>query len=479
MYFRRALHVPALFMCALVSGVLCSPLAGDASAAVQAPKTRAVKIIDRDESNQPLRFPSGLTYDSGSDEILITSPQKNKLTITTGDYFPYIALGSGRGLRSVGKSFTRNGLIYVCIGRGGQDQRAHIAVFDGAFLPVDKFYFPDFPDFSPMDLATSENGRMYVVGAGVSGVLVLDSNGQYLHTLSPREEVQGKTEEAVIHAVDIDSDGRLYFVSEGKGRVYVYDSAENFLFKFGEKGGEPGKLSRPRAVAVDDAHRRVFLVDYQRHTVPVFSIDGQYLYELGGLGTSRGWFHYPMDVEIDGQGRLLVADAFNHRVQVIEFIDQPSQDSLTIGTRADVEGTLEQPPAPQALTIDSIETSLPEGAAGEFLVLALLSPDRETAEVVAEDLRKKDFSSFVRSVERARRGTWHQVFAGPYETPLQAYNTAEQLRTAEGLPAIVKTLGKRTEFVLPSQPAATSPDGAAGTGKPGTPETQPQENIQP
>jgi len=466
-------------MFALYGGVFDPSWGEEAYAAIQAPKTRAVKIIDRDESNQPLRFPSGLTYDSASDEILITCPQKNKLTITTSDYFPYIALGSGRGLRSVGKSFTRNGLIYVCIGHGGPDQRAHIAVFDGALLPVEQFYFPDFPDFSPTDLAVSENGRMYVVGAGVPGVLVLDSKGQYLHTLSPREEVQGKTEEALIQAVDIGSDGRLYFVSEGKGRVYVYDAAEDFLFKFGEKGGEPGKLSRPRALAVDDARRRIFLVDYQRHTVPVFSIDGQYLYELGGLGTSRGWFHYPMDVEMDGQERLLVADAFNHRVQVIEFIDQPRQDSIEVGESIDAEFPLGQAPAPRTLTIDRIETSLPEGAVGDYLVLALLSPDRETAEVVAENLRRIELPAFVRSVERARRGTWHQVFTGPYETPLQAYNTAENLRTKEGLPAIVKTLGRRTEFMLPSQPVTTSPGDTKETGKSETPESQPQENMQP
>jgi hypothetical protein len=310
-------------------------------------------------------------------------------------------------------------------------------------------------------------------------VLVLDSKGRYLHTLSPREEVQGKTDEVFIHAVDIGSDGRLYFVSEGKGRVYVYDAEEEFLFKFGEKGGEPGKLSRPRALAVDDARRRIFLVDYQRHTVPVFSIDGQYLYELGGLGTSRGWFHYPMDVEMDGQERLLVADAFNHRVQVIEFIDQPRQDSIGAGKSVDAEFPLEQAPAPRTLTIDRIETSLPEGAVGDYLVLALLSPDRETAEVVAENLRKIELPAFVRSVERARRGTWHQVFTGPYETPLQAYNTAENLRTKEGLPAIVKTLGRRTEFMLPSQAVTTSPGDTKETGKSETPESQPQENMQP
>jgi len=230
---------------------------------------------------------------------------------------------------------------------------------------------------------------------------------------------------------------------------------------------------------VDDAHRRIFLVDYQRHTVPVFSIDGQYLYELGGLGTSRGWFHYPMDVEMDGQGRLLVADAFNHRVQVIEFVDQPRQGSVALGDIADSQGSLEQAIAPRTLTIDTIETSLPEGAVGEFLVLALLTPDRETAETVAQELHNRGLSTFVRSVERARRGTWHQLFIGPYENARQAYNTAEQLRTQGGLPAIVKTLGERTEFMIPTQSGTASPGDTTQTDRPETPGPQPQENRQP
>ena len=104
----------------------------------------------------------------------------------------------------------------------------------------------------------------------------------------------------------VGQDGRLYFLSEGMGRVYVYDRNEKFLYKFGQKGGEPGKLARPRGIAVDDRSQRVYIVDYQRHTVSVFATNGDFLFEFGGMGEGRGWLNYPSDICIDGFGRILV-----------------------------------------------------------------------------------------------------------------------------------------------------------------------------
>ncbi len=62
----------------------------------------------------------------------------------------------------------------------------------------------------------------------------------------------------------------------------------------------------------------IYIVDYMRHTISAYTLSGKYLFEFGGLGTSLGWFYYPMDITLDGQGNILIVDTFNQRVQIIK-----------------------------------------------------------------------------------------------------------------------------------------------------------------
>jgi DNA-binding beta-propeller fold protein YncE len=135
-----------------------------------------------------------------------------------------------------------------------------------------------------------------------------------LDIISPEEE--GK--KAKLTSVTLDKAGRIYLLSEEEGRVYVYDENRNFLFKFGEKGGSSGKLSRPKAIGIDNRNGRMYVVDYMRHTINVYDKDGKYLFEFGGLGWGEGWFQFPIDLTVDPTGRILIADLFNHRIQVFQ-----------------------------------------------------------------------------------------------------------------------------------------------------------------
>jgi DNA-binding beta-propeller fold protein YncE len=116
--------------------------------------------------------------------------------------------------------------------------------------------------------------------------------------------------------VTIDGQGRIYLVSEETGHIYVYDEDRNPLFQFGVKGGSSGKLSRPKAVAVDNRDGRMYVVDYMRHTINVYDREGEYMFEFGGKGWLPGWFSFPTTITVDPTGRVFVADLFNSRVQV-------------------------------------------------------------------------------------------------------------------------------------------------------------------
>jgi len=290
---------------------------------------RSLHMIETDNAGEKLAYPSTIYYDPEGDEIYITDSAKGQIVICAADYFPQLAVGKGRGLYSIYSSYAKGDKIYFCVGVSEKNQKGHIAVYSQALLPEKKIYFSGFPgadNFQPREMVIGKDGLMYVVGINETAVIVLDQEGNYLREILPLDEMLGVPEEAEIYSLTQDENGRLYFLSEALGRVYVYDQDENFLFKFGEKGGGRGKLARPRGIAADAKNDRVFVVDYLRHTVSAYTTAGDYLFEFGGIGYSRGWFYFPTDVAVDGHGHALITDTFNHRVQVFKVIERADED---------------------------------------------------------------------------------------------------------------------------------------------------------
>ena len=241
---------------------------------------------------------------------------------------------------------------------------------------------PEAKDFLPKQVAVNRDGLIYLVGEAARGVLVLDSDGTFLRRMQPmdmitdiqaieaaarqQEELERRKsshEEASasssavdgsgsvparpaaeipeefrprssrqegeaqagpglgpvrVRYVHIDSTGKIYLVSAESGKIYVYSPEEEFLFSFGEKGGTPRKLSQPYALDIDERRGLIYVVDYMRQIILTYDLAGKWLFEVGGRGTSPGWFNYPMDIAINRHGHIIVTDFFNRRIQVLE-----------------------------------------------------------------------------------------------------------------------------------------------------------------
>lgn len=438
--------------------------AGQALAESIIQPVRAVKVVYSDEVGLPLRFPSRVAYDSQNDELYITSPQQSKLIVMTADYFPFLSVGKGRGLQNISGSLVRDGRLYVCCGATKEEPRPHIAVLDGAFLPERKIFFPDLPKFSPNRLALSDDGKVYTAGLNGTAVHVLDADGVYLRSIQPKDNVFGEWQDAPILSLAIGKNGNIYLVSEAMGRVYVYDRNEKYLFKFGEKGGEAGKLSRPVAIAVDDQNHRLYLVDYQRHTVAVYSTGGEYLFEFSGMGEGRGWLLYPNDVVVDGIGRLIVADSFNHRLQVFELVGPGPEirgdhmiagqgqggetEDVSVKRGRFVSGPSTQPVSEEGtepLTpemVESLVTDVPEGAKGTYLLVVSFTRHKEASDALSKRLMDKGYGVFAREVEQGTGGRWYRVMVGPFVEFKEALKTMQRLKNDEELNSMVKTVEK-------------------------------------
>lgn len=123
---------------------------------------------------------------------------------------------------------------------------------------------------------------------------------------------------------------RIY-VSEygGNDRISVFDRSHNFLFAFGSEGSSTSpdnvQFERPQSIAWDAQNNELIVTDAVNHRVGRFTRDGALLGWMGAdggsatRGTGLGEFSYPYGLALLGDGRALVTEYGNNRVQLIDY----------------------------------------------------------------------------------------------------------------------------------------------------------------
>jgi DNA-binding beta-propeller fold protein YncE len=66
----------------------------------------------------------------------------------------------------------------------------------------------------------------------------------------------------------------------------------------------------------------LYVVDAQFEAVELFNDTGNLLLDFGEEGHAPGEFWLPCGIFIDGNGRIWVADSYNHRVQVFDYLPE-------------------------------------------------------------------------------------------------------------------------------------------------------------
>lgn len=88
------------------------------------------------------------------------------------------------------------------------------------------------------------------------------------------------------------------------------------ILKFGRKGSNMGEFNGILGVAVDPVEGRIVVTDCHNHRVQVFSSDGMFLFHFGRKGEGSGEFQCPTGVAIDVRGQIIVCERLSYRLQV-------------------------------------------------------------------------------------------------------------------------------------------------------------------
>ncbi len=162
-------------------------------------------------------------------------------------------------------------------------------------------------------------------------IIVFDRDGKFLYAW-------GDGLFRFAHAIVIDADDNLWLTDRDHGQIMQFTPEEGeLLTAIGEKGfrsdtgvdpndfsskayqqvthgGDPFNLPTDVAFAPSG---EMFITDgYGNARVHKFAADGTHMFSWGEPGTGPGEFNMPHGVHVDKEGRVLVCDRENDRVQV-------------------------------------------------------------------------------------------------------------------------------------------------------------------
>ena len=173
------------------------------------------------------------------------------------------------------------------------------------------------------------------------------------------------------HGIHVDRDGNIWVADsrapgaedlvkfpgeKDKGSFVVKFNPDGKLLmtigKPGRRGNPPEALTDPTDVVTDPGNGDVYIAE--SHTdvsdpnligrISVFDRNGKFLRTIGKTGTGPGEFRTPHALEFDAQGRLIVADRHNHRIQVLtkdgKFIREYDEFGRTSGLAIDKSDTI-------------------------------------------------------------------------------------------------------------------------------------------
>ena len=180
-------------------------------------------------------------------------------------------------------------------------------------------------------ISIAKNGIWAVTDISNHCVYIFDSQNQLIHKFGKKGSGKGEFNQPF--GLAFDSNDYLYVVDGGNHRVQKFDTTGEYLLEFGSKGNGDGQLEGPYGITTH--LDKVYVADFTNKRISVFHTDGQFCFSFGS-----DYLEGPRDVAINSNDRLLVADYLNHRIYTFtlngDFVKQ-------FGKYGNCEGELNYP----------------------------------------------------------------------------------------------------------------------------------------
>ena len=193
---------------------------------------------------------------------------------------------------------------------------------------------------APAGMALDANEDLFITEQANHRVSKFTRDGQFLMTFGSPGSDPGQFQKP--WGITVDRQDNVYVADWGNDRIQKFTPEGEFLTTIGEPGRGPGRLHRPSDVAID-ADGDVYITDWGQDKVEIYDGGGGHLtkfygdseelsprgveyldlntvdYEKRQLVTNfepERYFDSPTAVEVDREGRIIIADNIRLRLQV-------------------------------------------------------------------------------------------------------------------------------------------------------------------
>ncbi len=178
--------------------------------------------------------------------------------------------------------------------------------------------------YRPWGVAVAPDGSSYIAESGGYRLIKLDRNGVPQWTIGePGIHGNDNAHFGSFWAgpegnLAIDAAGRVYVPDTGNHRIQVFNADGAFHRSFGQYGTGNTQFDCPAGVTISPVNGDIFVVDKCNQRIQVYTSNWVYRMTLGTLdvtGTDNQHFNWPQSVAVDANGIAFVADTNNYRVQ--------------------------------------------------------------------------------------------------------------------------------------------------------------------
>lgn len=202
--------------------------------------------------------------------------------------------------------------------------------------------------YKPEGLALDGNGNLYVADTGNARIQMISPEGSFSGHWGVYGTGGGQFVRPVALTVSPDS-RHLYVVDYDLHRIQKFTVSGQFVKGWGSKGTSDDHFNNPSGVACSRTGE-LYIADTGNHRIKKYSAEGSLVgwwgsydagaqsfwlgpgsQKAGAVSDSDGGFDTPVDVAVDSEGHVFVADSGNFRVQKFapEQTDRPAGGYIT------------------------------------------------------------------------------------------------------------------------------------------------------